>query len=104
MSTHPRAVEAIASKAIADRVFPGIVIEAGRTNGRSFTFTAGSQTYDAGATRVDPRTNYDLASLTKVIATAALMAGEVASGRMRLDDRVRRWIDGWTSEDRQAVT
>ena len=47
---------------------------------------------------------YDLASLTKVIATSALMAGEVAAGRMRLDDRVRHWIASWTGEERQAVT
>ena len=104
MTTYPRAIEAIASKAIAERVFPGIVIEAGRTNGSSFTFAAGSQTYNPGGTRVDEHTIYDLASLTKVIATAALMTGEVSSGRMRLDDRVRRWIEGWTGEERQAVT
>ena len=37
-------------------------------------------------------TIYDLASLTKVIGAAALMAGEIQSGRMRLNDRVRHWI------------
>ena len=104
MSAHPKAIEAITATAIADRVFPGIVIEAGRSGGPLFTFTAGAHTYDAKAEAVDARTIYDLASLTKVIATAALMTGEVAGGRMRLDDRVRHWIDAWTGEERQIVT
>ena len=104
MSAHPPAIEPIVARAIADRVFPGVVIEAGRTNGPLFTFAAGAQTYGANAARVDARTIYDLASLTKVIATTALAAGEVESGRMRLNDRVRHWIDAWTGEERQIVT
>lgn len=104
MSAHPHAIEAIVATAITNHVFPGIVIEAGRTNAPLFTFAAGAQTYDRHAARVDDRTIYDLASLTKVIGTAALMAGEIASGRMRLNDRVRHWIASWTGEDRQSVT
>jgi CubicO group peptidase (beta-lactamase class C family) len=104
MTTHPAAIEAIAARSIADRVFPGIVIEAGRTNGPLFTYSAGTQTYDAVSTAVDPHTVYDLASLTKVLATAALISSELSSGRMRLNDRVRHWIDGWTGEERQIVT
>src|SRR5689334_16708186 len=73
MSSPPRDIAVITSKAIADRVFPGIVIEAGRTSGPLFTFTAGAQTYKSQAPLVDESTIYDLASLTKVIATATLM-------------------------------
>ena len=104
MSAHPDAIEVIVATAIMGRVFPGIVIEAGRTNAPLFTFAAGAQTYAADAVRVDERTIYDLASLTKVIGTTALIAGEIASGRMRLNDRVRHWIAPWTGEDRQSVT
>ncbi|MBY0494284.1 MAG: beta-lactamase family protein [Cyanobacteria bacterium] len=94
----------IVTKAIAEGVFPGAVIEAGRSDGPLVRFMAGRQTYDAAATAVDGDTIYDLASLTKVIGTAALMAGELAGGRMRLNDRVRHWIASWTGEDRQPVT
>ncbi|HWI20944.1 MAG TPA: serine hydrolase domain-containing protein [Vicinamibacterales bacterium] len=97
-------VGAILRKAIADRVFPGAVIEVGRTGETIFTFSAGSQTYEPGSAPVSAHTIYDLASLTKVLATTALMADEVSSGRMRLNDRVRHWIDGWTGEERQVVT
>jgi CubicO group peptidase (beta-lactamase class C family) len=102
--TPPASIAPIVSKAIENRVFPGAVIEAGRCNGPLFTFTAGSLTYDTSAARVDARTIYDLASLTKVLATAALIAGEIAAGRMRLNDRVRHWVSGWTGGERQAVT
>ena len=98
------AVSPIVTKAIADRVFPGAVIEAGRANGPIGTVAAGTLAYDPGSPAVDEHTIYDLASLTKVVATAALMTDDVASGRMRLDDRVRHWIASWTGEDRQSVT
>lgn len=98
------AVESILQQAIAQRVFPGGVIEIGRSQGTIGTIVAGRQTYDPASPAVDARTIYDLASLTKVLATAALMAGELASGRMRLNDRVRHWIPSWTGEERQSVT
>lgn len=91
-------------RAVADRVFPGAVVEVGRTNGALATIARGLHTYAADSRPVDARTIYDLASLTKVLGTAALMAGELAAGRMRLNDRVRHWIGQWTGEDRQIVT
>jgi serine-type D-Ala-D-Ala carboxypeptidase len=97
-------IRSILESAIAKRVFPGAVIEVGGARGPSETHTAGTLTYDAGSPSVTARSIYDLASLTKVIATTALIEGEVASGRMRLNDRVRHWIAAWTGEERQVVT
>jgi CubicO group peptidase (beta-lactamase class C family) len=91
-------VDPILARAIANRVFPGAVVEIGRAAGPLATRVAGSLTYGAGASAVAPGTIYDLASLTKVLATAALMTGELATARMRLDDRVRRWISAWSGE------
>ena len=97
-------VRPILERAIESRIFPGAVIEVGRTNGPIATIAAGTHTYTTRSTAVEPNTIYDLASLTKVIATTALMAAEIDSGRMRLNDRVRHWIAAWTGEDRQPVT
>lgn len=94
----------ILDSAIAARVFPGAVIEVGRASSPLTTVTAGRQTYTSDATLVDAGTIYDLASLTKVLATAPLMAAEIETGRMRLTDRVRHWIPCWTGEERQIVT
>jgi CubicO group peptidase (beta-lactamase class C family) len=98
------AISPIVSRAIADRVFPGAVIEVGRANGPIDSYAAGTLAYAPGSAPVTVTTIYDLASLTKVLATTALMAGEVAAGRMRLDDRVRHWVESWTGEERQIVT
>lgn len=98
------AIEPILGHAISTRVFPGAVIEVGRAKGVLATHAAGTLTYDAGASAVTARTIYDVASLTKVLAATALMTAEIASGRMRLTDRVRHWIPSWTGEERQSVT
>ncbi|HUQ87919.1 MAG TPA: serine hydrolase domain-containing protein [Vicinamibacterales bacterium] len=97
-------VSPILTRAIADRVFPGAVIEVGTSTGPLASATAGTLTYQPGSPAVDARTIYDLASLTKVIGTAPLVAGEVAGGRMHLEDPVRDWISAWTGEERQDVT
>jgi CubicO group peptidase (beta-lactamase class C family) len=98
------AIDAILARAIGDRIFPGAVVEAGRTNGPILTRTAGGLSYNTIAKPVTADSIYDLASLTKVLATAALMADEIRTGRMRLNDRVRHWIAAWTGEERQPVT
>jgi CubicO group peptidase (beta-lactamase class C family) len=99
------AARRILEDGVARRIFPGGVVEVGRASGPIASAEAGRLTYDANARAVDAHTTvYDLASLTKVLATTALMAGEVARERMRLNDRVRHWIPAWTGEERQAVT
>lgn len=97
-------VVSVLDAAIASRVFPGAVVEVGRASGAVATVTRGTHTYAAGSRAAAGDTIYDLASLTKVLATAALMAGEVSSGRMRINDRVRHWIPSWTGDERQPVT
>lgn len=104
MPAHLPLATAVLDHAIAARVFPGAVVEVGRGDGPLATVARGSLTYAPDSRAVDPLAIYDLASLTKVLATTALMVGEVEGGRMRLNDRVRHWIPAWTGDDRQSVT
>ena len=60
--------------AIVGRVFPGAVVEIGRKAGPIATVARGSLTYDSGSAAASNTTIYDLASLTKVLATAAVVA------------------------------
>jgi CubicO group peptidase (beta-lactamase class C family) len=99
----PQAARVI-EQAIAAQVFPGAVVEVGRARGVLATLSRGTLTYAGDAAGVGARTIYDLASLTKVLATTALVANEVRTGRMRLNDRVRHWIPSWSGEERQPVT
>lgn len=48
---------------------------------------------------IDRDTLYDLASLTKVIATTTLVLALADAGRWRLDDRVARWLPGFPRDD-----
>jgi CubicO group peptidase (beta-lactamase class C family) len=98
------AIDAILVHAIGDRIFPGAVVEVGRTNAPLITRSAGALRYDINSPPVAANAIYDLASLTKVLGTASLMAAEIETGRMRLNDRVRHWIGAWTGEERQVVT
>jgi CubicO group peptidase (beta-lactamase class C family) len=94
----------VLDKAITERVFPGAVVEIGRTAGPVATISRGSIAYAEGSAAVTETTIYDLASLTKVLATAALMVPQLESGGMRLHDRVRHWIESWRGDERQPVT
>lgn len=90
--------------AIAARVFPGAIVEVGGTGGPIGTVAAGRLGYDVDDPAVDAGTIYDLASLTKVIATTTLAVSLVHAGRLDLADPVRRWIPAWAGSDRQDVT
>ena len=91
-------------KAVADRAFPAAVVEVGQASGVLWRYAAGTLTYDpnAGAARED--TIFDLASLTKVIATSTLVMRAVDDGRLELDAPISRYFREWRGDDRQQVT
>ena len=56
------------------------------------------------ALRYAADTIFDLASMTKVLATTTIVMRLVDEGRLTLDDPVRQWIDGWQRVGRRTVT
>ncbi|MGE0461402.1 MAG: serine hydrolase domain-containing protein [Vicinamibacterales bacterium] len=103
MSTFGRARRVLES-AVKARAFPGAVVEVGTAERVLALLPAGRLSYEPGSAEVTAETIYDLASLTKVLATAPVAADLVARQVIRLDDPVRRWIAAWTGADRQPVT
>lgn len=95
---------AVLREAIDARVFPGAVVEVGQGAGPLASLVEGRLTYDIDAAQASEDTIYDLASLTKVLATTPLALELVLEGRLRLEDPVSRYIPAWKGEDRQAVT
>ncbi|HXW06056.1 MAG TPA: serine hydrolase domain-containing protein [Vicinamibacterales bacterium] len=89
---------------VADRAFPGAVLEVGRSREVVRREAFGALTFGRGAppTRLD--TIFDLASLTKVIATATLTMRAVDDGRLRLDEPLAERIPEWRGVDRESVT
>ncbi len=72
-------------RAVADGVTPGGVLLVARRGAVAMEHAVGRLTYDEGAAAVTPDTIYDLASLTKVIATTTLVMRRVDEGALDLD-------------------
>lgn len=84
--------------------FPGAAVVVGRHG--AVVWEKGYGTLAPGSrTAVDPaRTRFDLASLTKVVATGAAAMVLVDQGRLRLDDPVARWIPEFRAGAKAQVT
>jgi len=98
------AVDAIVERGIRRRAFPGAVVEAGTRDAVLWRRAFGALTYADAAPPAAIDTIYDLASLTKVIATTTRAMQAVEAGRLRLDARLGAYLPAWRGTDREAVT
>ncbi|HRI43080.1 MAG TPA: serine hydrolase domain-containing protein [Fimbriimonadaceae bacterium] len=80
----PDRAMALLERGIAERVFPGAAAAWGSLDGQSRA-VAGRFTYDPDAPLVHEDSLFDLASLTKVVATTARLQTLVREGRLDLD-------------------
>jgi beta-glucosidase-like glycosyl hydrolase/CubicO group peptidase (beta-lactamase class C family) len=84
--------------AIKDKAFPGATLAVGY-RGKVSLHEFGKQTYDTKSPNLAIDTMYDIASLTKVVATTTLVA-KLAEGdfpvRLDLDATVERYLPEWT--------
>ena len=86
-----RAVDLLTT-ATGDGVTPGGVLLVARRGAVVLERAAGRLTYDEGSPAVTPSTIYDLASLTKIIATTTLMMRRVEAGVLDLDDTAASYL------------
>ncbi len=98
------AARTVLRQAIDDRAFPAASIEVGDATQPLWQESFGRLTFDPGASPATERTIFDLASLTKVMATTPLLMQQVERGSIGLDDAVIDHIAGWRSPDRVLVT
>ncbi|MGE0361210.1 MAG: serine hydrolase domain-containing protein [Vicinamibacterales bacterium] len=99
-----RVLREVLDAAIAARVTPGAVLEVGDIDGAILVDVAGRLTYAAEAAPVTAGTRYDLASLTKVMATATLAMRLTADGTLPLGTRVVECVPAFTGGARDTVT
>src|SRR5713226_4001639 len=89
----------VIEKAIADKAFPGATLAVGY-RGKVAIHGFGKLSYDAKAATTLPATMYDIASLTKVVATTTLVA-KLAEGDfavpLDLDAKIERYLPEWAS-------
>ena len=98
------AVTRVIERGIARRAFPAATIEIGSATGVLWQGAFGRVTYAEDATPVTIETVFDLASLTKPIATATLAMRAIDAGALRLEDRVAGRLPQWRGADREHVT
>ena len=94
----------IVEEAIAARVFPAASIEVGSATDVLWQDALGTLTFDADAPATTIETPFDLASLTKVIATTTVLMDLVGSSQLGLDEPVSSLLPEWIGADRAAAT
>lgn len=89
---------------LAARVAPAIAVEVGRRADPIWRHAAGRLTYAADAAPCEPSTPFDLASLTKVIATTSVAMHLVRTAALDLDTRPADLFEGWQGAGRRDIT
>jgi CubicO group peptidase (beta-lactamase class C family) len=99
-----RAAREVIEQAIAARAFPAASVEVGSATEIFWREAFGRLTFDAAAPAAQPDTIFDLASLTKVLATTPLLMQQVERGVLALDDAVATHVPTWRGTDRASAT
>ncbi len=88
-------IGAVIRAAIDSGVTPGAVVAVGRSRGPAWVRALGRTDWAPGAPAVTDSTIYDLASLTKVVATTTAVMTLVDEGRIELDAPLSRYLPEW---------
>ena len=100
----PRAARTALEDGLASAVFPAAAIEVGSSAEILASEAFGRLTFEPADPHTRPDTMFDLASLTKVIATTTVLMDLVRSGTVRLDEPLSAFFSEWRGRDREAVS
>jgi serine-type D-Ala-D-Ala carboxypeptidase len=90
--------------AIRSRVFPAAATDVGNSDGPLWQAAFGALAFEADAAPARIQSPFDLASLTKPIATATVFMHLIENGAVKLDDRLSTCFSDWSGSDRRGVT
>lgn len=98
-------VDAVVEQAVRDGRLPGAVVLVGHGGEIVYERAFGARSLRPGTPEpMTLDTVFDLASLTKVVATTTSVMMLVEEGRLRLRDRVAAHVPGFESRGRESVT
>lgn len=97
-------LDALANAAIADRAASGIAIAVGRWGRLVHLRGYGAIDWAPGSPAVTDSTLFDLASVTKVVATTTAAAMLEERGALDLDQRIAWYLPGITDTTKQRLT
>ena len=95
---------ALLRRAIANKTFPAAVAEVGDSEGVFWREAFGRLTFSDDSHATEQDTLFDLASLTKPIATTAVVLHLSSIKRMSVDEPVALSLDEWRGDDRAPAT
>jgi CubicO group peptidase (beta-lactamase class C family) len=98
------AIPPLVEQAIADKKLPGAVVLVGRGDRVMYQKAIGRRAVTPTSEAMTLDTMFDLASLTKVVATTTSVMKLVEDGRIRLSDRVSDYIPGFERRNKANVT
>jgi len=98
------AARGVLQRAVSECAFPAAVVEVGRASDVLWREAFGRLTFDDDAPHTQSDTIFDLASLTKVLATATIASRQVEHGAIGLDDPVATYLPSWRESSRLDVT
>jgi uncharacterized protein YbbC (DUF1343 family)/CubicO group peptidase (beta-lactamase class C family) len=98
------AIPPLIEQAIADKKLPGAVVLVGRGDRIVYQKAVGQRAVAPELEAMTLDTIFDLASLTKVVATTTSVMKLVEDGRIRLSDRVSDYLPGFERHNKTNVT
>ena len=99
-----QAIDAIMEKAVADGNIPGGVVLIGHNGKVVYRKAFGSRSLEPTREPMTIDTIFDLASLTKCIATTTSMMKLIEDGRVRLNDPVAAYLPEFAQNGKQDIT
>jgi CubicO group peptidase (beta-lactamase class C family) len=98
------AAHALLARGVQDRLFPAAVAEVGDSAGVLWREPFGWLTFEPAAAPANVHTIFDLASLTKPLATTSIVMQLASEGALDLDHLVAVCFEEWRGPDREATT
>jgi uncharacterized protein YbbC (DUF1343 family)/CubicO group peptidase (beta-lactamase class C family) len=98
------AIEPLVRQAIAEKKLPGAVVLIGRGDRILYQKAIGNRATVPAVEPMTLDTIFDLASLTKVVATTTSVMMLVEQGNIRLTDRVATFIPGFERYGKEGIT
>lgn len=105
LATRLGEIDTLVMRGIAAGGFPGAAVVIGRKGGQVMANGFGHTGWSATSPAVSAdSTAYDLASLTKVVATTSAIMALYDDGVVALDDPVRKWVPSFSGGAKDRVT
>jgi len=97
-------LDALVEEAIRAKQLPGAVVLVGRGDAVAYLKAHGNRAVVPAVEPMTPDTLFDLASLTKVVATTTSVMMLVEEGRIRLNDAVAAFVPGFERYGKAGIT